>query len=126
MEELESLWMRPAVSGSSMLWKFGLDWMSADTTFMFFRQTGRVQGAKFSQAGIEFLRDKTRWLFRISVVVRILINSLSAASSRSPQMHFSRKPFRRKGFRKMRRFIRIDSFAMQFKSIASYAMENAF
>lgn len=53
--------MRPAVSGSRMLWKSGLDWMSADTTFMFyFRQTGRVQGAKFSQAGIEFLRDKTR------------------------------------------------------------------
>ena len=53
--------MRPAVSGSRMLWKSGLDWMSADTQFMFyFRQTGRVQGAKFSQAGIEFLRDKTR------------------------------------------------------------------
>ena len=106
--------------------RFRLDECRYNIYVMFyFRQTGRVQGAKFSQAGIEFLRDKTRWLFRISVVVRILINSLSAASSRSPQMHFSRKPFRRKGFRKMRRFIRIDSFAMQFKSIASHAMESA-
>ena len=66
--------MRPAVSGLSMLWKcrFRLDECRYNIIslyyiyyidifiilyYLYFRQTGRGQDAKFSQAGIEFLRD---------------------------------------------------------------------